>query len=113
MLRTGIVAGLALGTLLLVALHAFRRRGPQRIRWDGADDAFGDPAAGYQKDPSGRLVDDRLPGSEEEEVTCPECNAVLIYGIRLDEQENGPPARAGGKQRVPAPGRSEEQGGQG
>ena len=99
----GVVAGLALAAILLLAECLLLRRRGLRAGRHTVDDDFGDAAAGYHKEPPGWPVDDWPPEGEEDEDTCPECNAVLIYGARTDERDEEPPEAGSEQSRAGTP----------
>ena len=85
-----LLAALALAAFVFLVGRLIRRRMAAPPCRRTADDDFGDTAAGYHKEPPAWPVDDWPPEGQEEEETCPECNAVLIYGVRPDEEDEEP-----------------------
>jgi hypothetical protein len=87
----GVVAGLLLAAALLAVGCLLWRRAATPPCCPAEDGDFGDRTAGYHKEPPAWPVDDWPPEAQEEEETCPECNAVLIYAARPDDEEDEPP----------------------
>jgi hypothetical protein len=102
-----VVAGLVLAAILLVSARLLLRRRVLRPRNRTGCEAFRDAAAGYHKEAPGWPVDDWPVEGQEEEETCPECHAVLIYAMPMDEQDGETPEAAGGVQEGSAPHSSE------